>query len=147
MNSEYSISVGTRTQRLICVGCSVHYWMPCAINKGFFFKIAFAVDRHLPHFEVIAYIFTSLSRANSRGDLCVLCVYLPNVCWGLLFVFIKRTYFMSLLNLCLLNLPKRSTPWVKFYFGLSLHIFQHGSSMSLENVCDSWCMHQWNQVV
>ena len=31
---------------------------------------------------------------------------------------------------------------VKFYFGLSLHIFQHGSSPSLENVCDSWCMHQ-----
>ena len=25
--------------------------------------------------------------------------------------------------LCLLNLPKRSTTWVKFYFGLSLHIF------------------------
>ena len=31
---------------------------------------------------------------------------------------------------------------VKFYFGLSLHIFQHGLSLSLENVCDSWCMHQ-----
>ena len=31
---------------------------------------------------------------------------------------------------------------VKFYFGLSLHIFQRGSSLSLENVCDSWCMHQ-----
>ena len=31
---------------------------------------------------------------------------------------------------------------VKFYFGLSLHIFQHGSSLSLRNVCDSWCMHQ-----
>ena len=31
---------------------------------------------------------------------------------------------------------------VKFYFVLSLHIFQHGSSLSLENVCDSWCMHQ-----
>ena len=31
---------------------------------------------------------------------------------------------------------------VKFYFGLSLHIFQHGSPPSLENVCDSWCMHQ-----
>ena len=27
---------------------------------------------------------------------------------------------------------------VKFYFGLSLHIFQHGLSLSLENVCDSW---------
>ena len=24
------------------------------------------------------------------------------------------------------------TPWVKFYFPLSLHIFQHGSSLSLE---------------
>ena len=31
---------------------------------------------------------------------------------------------------------------VKFYFGLNLHIFQHGSPLSLENVCDSWCMHQ-----
>ena len=32
---------------------------------------------------------------------------------------------------------------VKFYFELSLHIFQHGSaSLSLENVCDTWCMHQ-----
>ena len=31
---------------------------------------------------------------------------------------------------------------VKFYFGLSLHIFQRASSLSLENVCDSWCMHQ-----
>ena len=31
---------------------------------------------------------------------------------------------------------------VKFYFGLSFHIFQHGSSLSLENVCDYWCMHQ-----
>ena len=31
---------------------------------------------------------------------------------------------------------------VKIYFRLSVHIFQHGSSLSLENVCDSWCMHQ-----
>ena len=31
---------------------------------------------------------------------------------------------------------------VKFYFGLSLHIFQHGSSLSFENVCVSWCMRQ-----
>ena len=30
----------------------------------------------------------------------------------------------------------------KFYFRLSLHIFQHGLSLSLDNVCDSWCMHQ-----
>ena len=31
---------------------------------------------------------------------------------------------------------------VKFHFGLSLHSFQVGSSLSLENVCDYWCMHQ-----
>ena len=31
---------------------------------------------------------------------------------------------------------------VKFYFGLSLHIFQHGLSPPLENVCDYWCMYQ-----
>ena len=31
---------------------------------------------------------------------------------------------------------------VKLYLRLSLHIFQHGSLLSLENVCNSWCMHQ-----
>ena len=31
---------------------------------------------------------------------------------------------------------------VKLYFGLSLHIFQHGSSLSLENGCYYWCMYQ-----
>ena len=31
---------------------------------------------------------------------------------------------------------------VKFYFGLRIWIFQHGSSLSLKNVCDSWCMDQ-----
>ena len=47
---------GTRTQLLICVGYSVHYWMPCAINKGGFFEIAFVVvvDTHLPRFEALA---------------------------------------------------------------------------------------------
>ena len=35
-----------------------------------------------------------------------------------------------------------SEPCCSFYFGLTLHIFQHGSSLSLENVWDSWCMHQ-----
>ena len=34
---------GTRTQPLICVGCSVHYWVSYAINKGGFCEIAFVV--------------------------------------------------------------------------------------------------------
>ena len=47
-----------RTQPLICVGCSVHYWVSCAINKGGFFEIAFVVvvKTHLPRFEALAYI-------------------------------------------------------------------------------------------
>ena len=49
---------GTRTQPLICVGCSVHYCIPCAINMGGFFEIAFVVvvDTCLPHFEALAYV-------------------------------------------------------------------------------------------
>ena len=34
---------GTRTQLLICVGCSVHYWVSCVINEGGFCEIAFVV--------------------------------------------------------------------------------------------------------
>ena len=49
---------GTKTQPLICVGCYVHYWVPCAINKRGFFEIAFVVvvDTYLPRFEALAYV-------------------------------------------------------------------------------------------
>ena len=54
-------------QPLICVGCSVHYWVSCAINKRGFFEICIfvVVDTHLPRFEVLAYVlplFDSLTR-------------------------------------------------------------------------------------
>ena len=47
-----------RSRPLICVGCSVHYWVSCAVNKGGFFEIAFVVvlDTHLPRFEALAYV-------------------------------------------------------------------------------------------
>ena len=61
-------------------------------------------------------------------DSCVLSVHLSNICWGVLFVFVKHASFKSLLKVyywsVFVNLPKRSTAWVIFYFGLSLHIFQ-----------------------
>ena len=82
--------------------------------------------------------FASLWRVNSRADSYVLGVHLPNVCWGVLFLFVKRSYFKSLLKVyhrsVFVESSKRSTSWVKFYFRLqvSLHIFQHGSSLSLE---------------
>ena len=48
---------GTRTQPLICVGYSGHYWVTCAVNKGGFFKISFSfvvvVDTDLPRFEAL----------------------------------------------------------------------------------------------
>ena len=48
----FSCVRGTRTQPLICVGCSVHYWASCAINKGVFLEIAFVVTlRVVPHFS------------------------------------------------------------------------------------------------
>ena len=36
----------------------MHYWVPCAINKGGYFEIAFVVvvDTHLPRFEAFAYV-------------------------------------------------------------------------------------------
>ena len=36
----------------------VNYLVPCAINKGGFFEIAFVivVDTHLPRFEALAYV-------------------------------------------------------------------------------------------
>ena len=44
---------GTRTQPLICVGCSVHYWVSCAINKGGFFEIAFSSSLSSAHIRLI----------------------------------------------------------------------------------------------
>ena len=63
---------GTRKQPLICVGCSVHYWVPCAINKRGFFEIAFVVvvDTHLPRFEALAYVLPHFDelRGVSSGE-------------------------------------------------------------------------------
>ena len=61
----------TRTQPLICVGCSVHYWVPYAIYKGGFFEISFVVDTHLPRFEVIADVllhFDALTNVVVKWD-------------------------------------------------------------------------------
>ena len=52
------------------------------------------VDIHLPRFEAIAYV---LPHFDALTDV-VIHLYLSNVCWGLLFVFVKRAYFKSLLK-------------------------------------------------
>ena len=108
----------TRTQPLICVGCSVHHWVPCSIYKGGFFEISFVVDTHLPCFEAIAYVlphFDALTHVVVRVSLA----FIFAIC-------IREAYLSKLLL------------WIKPSY------FQHGSSLFLENVCDSCCMHQWN---
>ena len=100
----------TRTQPLICVGCSVHYWVSCAINKRGFFRDCICRRRRHTFASLwgacLRFAFASLWPTNSRGDSCVLerllrsfilfsqSVHLLRVCW----IFVKRTYFKSLLK-------------------------------------------------
>ena len=77
---------------------------------------------------------------------------LSKVCWGLIFCLRKassssKKFAESSLNVHRSVIAESSKAFifqkfaVNFYFGLSLHIFQHDLSLSLENVCDSRCMH------
>ena len=93
---------------------------------------------------------------------CALGVNLSNVRWGLLFclrkafifyvkvcwIFVKRTYlrvcWRSTIDLCLMKLPKRSSfkSVLKVYTLSKILLWIKPSYFSLENACDSWCMHQ-----
>ena len=91
---------GTRTQPLIFVGCSVHYWVPCAINKGGFFEIAFVfvVGTHLPRFEAFAYVwhhFDALTHLVIRVSSAFIFQTFAEVCYS---VFVNRSSFKSVLN-------------------------------------------------
>ena len=116
---------GTRTQPLICVGRSVHYWVPCTINKEGFCEIAFVVvvDTHLPCFKALAYVLPHFDQLPVTH---VLIRASSSVCWGLLFclckafifykfaesslsVHISRVSWRFTIDLCLLNLSKRSS--------------------------------------
>ena len=92
---------GMRTQPLICVECSVHYWVSCAINKGGFFEIAFVVvvDTHLPRFEALAYVlphFDALTHVVIRVSSAFIFQTFAEVCYS---VFVNRPSFKSVLDL------------------------------------------------
>ena len=96
---NYNCVRGTRTQPLICVGYSVHYWVSCAINKGGFFEIAFVVDTHLPCFEALAYVlphFDALTHVVIRVSSSFIFQTFAEVCYS---VFVNRSSFKSVLNL------------------------------------------------
>ena len=85
---------GTRTQPLICVGCSVHYWVSCAINKGGFYEISFVVviDTHLPRFEALAYVlphFDALTQVVIRVPSAFIFQTFAEVCCS---VFVNRSF-------------------------------------------------------
>ena len=89
----------TRTQPLISVGCSVHYWVSCAINNRGFLRLHLCRNTFASLWGACLH-FALLWRTNSHGDSCVLGVHLSNVCWaGLHSLFVKRLSFKSLLNL------------------------------------------------
>ena len=87
---------GTRTQPLICVGCSVHYWVSCAINKGGCLEIVFVVvvvDTHLPRFEVLAYVLPHLDALTHlviRVSSAFIFQTFADVCYS---VFVNRSSF------------------------------------------------------
>ena len=79
----------------------MHYWVPRAINKGGFFKIAFVVvvDTHLPRFEALAYVlphFDELTHVVIRVSSVFIIQAFAEVFHS---VFVKRSSFKSLLNL------------------------------------------------
>ena len=129
MVSMYRCVRGTRTQPLICVGCSVPYWVSCAIIEGGFFEIAFfvVIDTHLPRLEALAYVlphFDALTHVVIRVSSAFIFQTFAEVCYS---VFINRSSFKSVLKVYSLS---KILLWIK------------PSYFSLENACYSWCMHQ-----
>ena len=101
MVSMYRCVRGTRTQPLICVGCSVPYWVSCAIIEGGFFEIAFfvVIDTHLPRFEALAYVlphFDALTHVVIRVSSAFIFQTFAEVCYS---VFLNCSSFKSVLNL------------------------------------------------
>ena len=92
---------GTRTQPLLCVGCYLHYWVSCAINRGGFFRdcIVVFVDTYLSRFEALAYVlphFDALTHEVIRVSLAFIFQTFVEVCYS---VFVNRSSFKSVLNL------------------------------------------------
>ena len=86
---------------LICVGCSVPYWVSCAINEGGFFEIAFfvVIDTRLPRFEALAFVlphFDEVTHVVIRPSSAFIFQAFAEVFYS---VFVKRSSFKSLLNL------------------------------------------------
>ena len=92
-NNLFNCVRGRRTQHLVCVGCSVQYWVSCVINKGGFLRLHFRRRHIFASLWGAGLRFAWLWRASPRGDSCVLVVHLSMVCWGLIFCLRKAFVF------------------------------------------------------
>ena len=102
----YYCALVPRTQPLICVGCFVHYWVSCAINKGGFIEIAFVVvvDTHLPRFEALAYVlphFDALTHVVIRVSSVFIFQTFAEVCYKSVLNLRKAYIFNSFLKVYL----------------------------------------------
>ena len=125
------------------------------------FRDCICVDTHLPRFEALAYVlplFDALTHVVIRVSSAFIFETFAEVCYSVFlkrssfksrcWIFVKLTYlrvcWRSTIDLCLMNLPKRSS----FKSLLNVHTLSEillwikPSYFSLENACDSWCMHQ-----
>ena len=77
----------------------MHFGVSCAIiNKRGFFEIAFVVDTHLPHFEVLAYVlphFDASTHVVIRVSWAFIFQTFAEVCYS---VFVNRLSFKSVQN-------------------------------------------------
>ena len=129
----------------------MHYWVSCAINKGGVLRL-----RGNRGFEALAYVLPHFHLVICVSSAFILQTF-AEVCYS---VFVNRSSFKSMLNfrkayifkvcwrptidLCLMNLPKRS-PFksvLKVYTLSKILLWIKPSYFSLENSCYSWCMHQ-----
>ena len=118
------------------------------------------VDTHLPRFEALAYVlplFDALTHVVIRVSSAFIFQTFAEVCYSV-FVnrssfknhshFVKRTYlrvcWRSTIDLCLMNLPKRSSfkSVLKVNTLSKILLWIIPSYFSLENACYSWYVHQ-----
>ena len=106
------------------------YWVFCTLLD----VRCICIDTHLPRYEEIAYV---LPHFDSLTHMVI------HVSSTFIFAICFRKAYISI---CVCREFVESSKAFKTLIKISLWIkpsyFQYGSSLSLENVCDYWCMHQ-----
>ena len=108
--------------------------MPCANNNGGFSETAFVSTAHLPRYEAIAYVLPHFD-ALTHIVIHVSSTFIFAVC-------LRKAYIWICVCQGFVESSKAFNNLSKILLWMKPSYFQHGSSLSLENVCDSWCMHQ-----